>query len=249
MRLAEAVRWGLDAAAFASEALGFESDPWQSRVLRSTARRQLLCCSRQSGKSTTAAALALHQAVSFPGSLVLLLSPSLRQSSELFRKVGAFHRGLKDGPEVLEDNKLSLELANRSRIVSLPGSEETVRGFSAVSLAVVDEAARVPDELYRSIRPMLAVSNGRLIGMSSPFGRRGWFWEAWNGPEDWERVRVPASECPRISADFLEQERRGLGEWWFQQEYCCEFLDATNQLFSYGDVMGAVTPTVRPLAL
>src|SRR5581483_11009078 len=66
---------------------GIEPDAWQRRLLLSPARQILLNCSRQSGKSTTVAALALHTALFRPGSLTLMLSPSLRQSTELFRKM------------------------------------------------------------------------------------------------------------------------------------------------------------------
>ena len=84
---------------------------------------------------------------------------------------------------------MSLAFPNGSRIVGLPGNEATVRGFSAVALMLVDEASRVSDDLYRAIRPMLAVSDGTLWLMSTPFGKRGFFYEAWaNGGDTWERV-------------------------------------------------------------
>jgi hypothetical protein len=71
---------------------------------------------------------------------------------------------------------------------------------------------------------MLAVSQGRIICLSTPYGRRGFFHDAWaKGGEDWHRIEVPATQIPRIRPDFLEQERRGLGESWFRQEYCCSF--------------------------
>src|SRR5262249_60678864 len=74
---------------------GFTPDPWQRRTLRSSSTRMLLNCSRQAGKSLTAAGLALRQALLAPGSLVLLLSPTLRQSGELFRdKVKRLYTGL-----------------------------------------------------------------------------------------------------------------------------------------------------------
>jgi hypothetical protein len=125
-----------------------------------------------------------------------------------------------------------LELGNGSRILSLPGKEGTIRGYSGVSLLVVDEAARVPDTLYFSVRPMLAVGNGRLIALSTPFGTRGWWYEAWRSNEAWERYTITAKQCPRITSEFLEEERRTLGEWWFRQEYFCEFLDSETQAFS-----------------
>jgi hypothetical protein len=103
-------------------------------------------------------------------------APALRQSSELLRKVVGFYRALKDeAVPVKNESALRLELRNGSRIVSLPGDETTIRGYSGVRLLVVDEAVRVPDDLYFSIRPMLAVSGGRLVCLSTPFGKRGFF--------------------------------------------------------------------------
>ncbi len=152
----------LDPAAVMTHA-GMPPDAWQERLMRSQSDRMLLLCSRQSGKSTVTAAIALHEILHRPGSLVLLMSPTLRQSQELFRKVSDFRNALGLPIAVAEESALRLELANGSRIVALPGNEETIRGFSGVRLLVVDEAARVPDALYFSVRPMLAVSGGRLI--------------------------------------------------------------------------------------
>jgi hypothetical protein len=208
------------------KSLGMTPDGWQMDLLRSQARRLLLCCSRQSGKSTTTAILSLHHALYPPAgkpTLTLLLSPSQRQSSELFRKVLTYYRQLSRPEPSIEENKLSLELSNGSRIISLPSSEETIRGYSGVTLLVVDEAARVPDELYRSVRPMLATSAGRLVCLSTPFGKRGFFHEEWMSERVWERIRIPAEMCPRIPADFLAEERLSLGEMYFRQEYGCEF--------------------------
>jgi hypothetical protein len=90
-----------------------------------------------------------------------------------------------------------------------------------VRLIIVDEAARVDDPLYYSIRPMLAVSGGRMVCLTTPFGKRGFFYEEWTGDGPWDRIKITARECPRISAKFLDEERASLGEWWYQQEYEC----------------------------
>src|SRR5262249_46209279 len=116
-----------------------------------------------------------------PGALVLLCSPSLRQSGELFRKVLHLFEALQRPVAVRTTSALQLELVNGSRILSLPAQEETIRGYSGVNLLLIDEAARVPDALYRSVRPMLAVSQGRLVALSTPYGKRGWFYEEWRG--------------------------------------------------------------------
>src|SRR5215217_6552633 len=203
LTLRDDLRLALDRIAFAGK-LGIVPDGWQEDFLRSSADRVLLNCSRQSGKSTMSAVIALHRALYHPGSLVLCLAPALRQSQELFGKIAGFYRDLGRPVAPQGERKLSLELENGSRIVTLPGSEKTIRGFSGANLLLVDEASRVDDELYFAIRPMLAVSGGSLIMLSSPYGKRGVFYEEWSGGVGWERYEVPASECPRIPPEFLE---------------------------------------------
>ncbi len=236
----------LDAAAFA-RSLGITPDPWQERLLRSATDRALLNCCRQSGKSTVAALLVLHRALYSPGSLVLVLAPTLRQSQELFAKIGAFYGLSKSTAPPRAERRLSLELENGSRIVALPGTEKTIRGFSVASLLVVDEAARVDDALYYAVRPMLAVSGGSLMMLSTPFGRRGAFFEEWANGAGWERYEVPATGCPRIPSAFLEEERSNLPAQWFRQEYLCEFVETSGQVFAQEDVAAALDDGVRPL--
>src|SRR5262249_37295005 len=199
-------------------------DPWQAQLMRSRSGRMALLCTRQAGKSTLAAALALKAAFLEAPALVLLLSPTLRQSGELLRdKVVRLYSALGRPVPTTQETALTMALANGSRIISLPGDEGTVRGYSGVALLVIDEAALVPDSLYYVVRPMLAVSGGRLVALSTPWGRRGWFYEEWHSSRSWERVKITADRCPRISAEFLEEERQALGERWWRQEYFCSF--------------------------
>ena len=72
-----------------------------------------------------------------------------------------------------EDNKSCCALVNGARVVSLPGDPDTLRGYSAPKLIIKDEAAFVSDAMQAALDPMLAVSKGRLIEMSSPNGKRG----------------------------------------------------------------------------
>jgi hypothetical protein len=197
-----------------------------------------------------AAAKAVHQAWHQEGSLTIVVSPTLRQSGEFVRKASDFLRQLHIKPRGDGDNEISLQFPNGSRIIGLPGTEATVRGFSAVSLLLVDEASRVNDEMYKAVRPMLAVSDGGLWLMSTPFGKRGFFWETWqHGGPEWERVRATAAECPRIGREFLQEERRTLGDRWFRQEYCCEFNDATGAVFDSDLVEAAVSDEFGELEL
>ena len=203
--------------------LRLEPDPWQMAVLETDCRQLLLNCCRQAGKSTVVALLGLVEALWVPDTEVILISRSLRQSTELFRIVVDFY--LRLGTPLRERrNAHELVLANLSRVLCLPCREDTIRGYSSVGLLIIDEAARVPDDVYRTVRPMLAVSGGRLICLSTPYGKRGFFHDSWaHGGDDWTRIEVPVSRIPRIPASFLEQERRALGEACFRQEYCCSF--------------------------
>jgi len=196
-----------------------------------------------------AAILALHRALSRPTSLILILAPAERQAKELFSKVAESYRSLGHPIPAESYRKLGVELVNRSRIEALPGTEKTVRGFSGADLLVVDEAARVDDGLYYAVRPMLAVSGGRLMMLSTPFGKRGVFYEEWTSEAGagWERYEVPASQCPRIPASFLAEERLALGPWWYAQEYECRFMDVNDQIFPTEAVDRAMSVDVKPL--
>lgn len=240
------LRMGLDRVTFA-RAAGLDPDPWQEDVLRSESKRMLLNCSRQSGKTTIVATLALHKALYKPRSFCLIFSPSLDQSLEFFRRVADLTGALgmeNVDPEALR--KTGMDLKNGSRIEARPGSERTARGRTA-DLLVIDEAARIEDALYHSLRPMIAVTGGSLVLLSTPWGKRGAFYEAWTNGVGWERYRVTAEECPRISREFLEEERMSLPRRIFEQEYLCEFVETVDQIFSFDEVESAMSDEVTPL--
>jgi hypothetical protein len=222
MKAGQALSLALDPGLILA-AQGLSPDPWQREFLLCSDRQVLLNCCRQSGKSTTTAALAVHTALFRAPALVLVLSPGLRQSGELFRKIKDAYNAIGRPAGLIVENQTTLELACGSRIVCLPGKEGTVRSYSRVKLLIIDEASRVPDDLYRAVRPMLAVSNGRLIALSTPFGRRGWFYREWQHGQAFRKVRISWQQCPRISEAFIERERESLGDAWVGQEYECQF--------------------------
>jgi hypothetical protein len=233
---------------FARVRLGFEADEMQQRILRSTARRGIVNCTRQWGKSTVTAAKAVHRAFIVPKATIVVASPGERQSGEWLRKAEEMVERL--GIRARGDgyNRLSILLPNGSRIVGLPASEPKVRGFSALAMLVIDEAARVDDEMYRALRPMLAVGGGDLWLLSTPFGKRGFFYETWEhaGPE-WLRVQVTAAECPRISKEFLEEQRSVMGLEAFRQEHMCEFVGGGLGAFDRDLVEAALDDSVEAL--
>lgn len=228
--------------------IGMTPDDWQAEVLRTAAPKVLLLCARQTGKSSTTACLALHEALFHPQSLTLCLSPTQRQAGELLRKVREAH-ALCPLVSAVGDSAMSLELANGSRVVALPGRDDaTIRGYSAPRLVIVDEGARVIDPLVQAAMPMLSVSRGRLIALSTPFGKRGWFYSEWEyGGEDWLRIKRTAYDCPRIDPQWLAAERRRLPDFIFRQEYLVEWVDITDQYFATEHVMGALDPNLAPL--
>jgi len=220
--------------------IGLEADPWQARVLREPHQRELLVVHRQGGKSATAAVAAVHAAL-YERALVLVVSPSQRQSQELFRTILQLYRSLGRPVPSESENALSVTLENGSRVVALPADAITIRGYSAAKLLIVDEAAFVGDETMTAVRPMLAVSNGRMLAMSTPWGRRGWFYEASRSSE-WRVTTVVAEDCPRITKEFLAHERADMGEWRYRQEYLCEFVDVAGLMFRSDDIEAIFAP-------
>ena len=237
-----------DAVRFARERLQFPVDDVQAQVLDLTQSRGLLNCSRQWGKSTLMAIKATHRAVMFGGQEILVLAPTERQSGELVLKAANFLRRLGIKTRGDKVNSVSLVLPNGSRIAALPNVEKNVRGYTA-SLLLVDEAAMVPDELYDAVRPMLSVSNGDLWLMSTPRGKRGFFYDEWtNGTEPWLRVTAKATDCPRYRPEFLTAERRR-GEAKFRREYLCEFLQEDGAMFDEAQVRQCLSDDARPFRL
>ena len=241
----------LDPPRWCREALGYHPDEWAQKVMMSPARYVIENISRQAGKSTCSAAIAVHRAIFFPGSLILVVSPTLRQSGELQRKCMKFYNIVdpKHGG-LAEDTKLSVLLTNGSRIVALPGQEDNLRGYSAPDLIIEDESSRVKDDLYTAVRPMLATNQGRLILLSTPNGKTGHFHKIWTegGPE-WLKILVTADDIPRISSEFLENERLNMTESEFLQEYFCEFQDAEGAFFSSDLFRSLANPDISALKI
>jgi len=212
--------------------LGFRPDPWQETLLRSDASRILLLASRQLGKSTATACVALVEAYLHADSLILLSSKTERQSGELFVKLARFHRKL-NLVDTVRDMALTLELANGSRIIALCGEGDNFRGFSDPRLCIIDEASIVSDSVMTSLLPMLLVSGGRMIALSTPKGKRGWFYDKWISEDtDWLRLNARAIDSPRIDKSRLAGQKRDLGERLYSQEFENEFIEAEGQLFS-----------------
>jgi cytochrome c-type biogenesis protein CcmE len=219
--------------------LGIEPDEWQVEVLASDHPRKILCCGRQTGKSTVAAILAIHKALTLPGSTVLVVAPGERQAKLLFSKALSLYRQAGYPLPAHSERRTGLELSNGSVIEALPAVERTTRGYS-VDLLVVDEAAAVPDMDYHGILPALIATQGEQVLLSTPRGKRGFFHEIWHGAEDWQRMMVRSDEVGRIRSADLEVFRATMPEQFWLQEFFCEWLDTEGSLFSYDDIEAAL---------
>jgi Terminase large subunit, T4likevirus-type, N-terminal len=206
------VRWVLDVT-------GMTPAPWQETFLRSPRGASLLALTaRQVGKTTTAAWAISHSMAFTAGSLSVIACPAQRQSAEAVRRVR--ETLVKTGAEFKSDNVYALELKNGSRVLALPGSDDSIRGLTVDSWIVADEAARLPADLIAALRPMRARRpQARFAMLSTAWSRTDPFWTAWADDDPtWIRLRATADTTP-FDAAFLEQERRALGEQSFQREY------------------------------
>jgi len=228
--------------ALLAERAGYVLDDWQKEVLYAKPRRLLLNTGRQVGKTLCVALLATHQMVYEPGSLTVVGAVAQRQAAELVRTCRAIYGALGRPVPAESENKLSLELENGSRVLSIPATEATVRGLSGVRLLVLDEASRIPDAFFGAVLPFLATSGGSLALLSTPLGRRGFFWDAYRHRErdGWFYREVPSERCARIPPAFLSEMRRTTSEAFFAQEFECAFNDATSGSFRSADIEAAV---------
>jgi hypothetical protein len=224
---------------------GISPDPWQRDFLFANDRHILLNCTRGAGKSRATSARALHFALFRRRALILLISRAQRQAGELFRYVRQGYSALGRPVAAVKETETQIEFANGSRIISLPGKEATIRGFQGVDLLILDEAARIPDDLYASVSPMIGVKQGTTIALSTPFGQRGFFWREWRderGP--WRRFKVTYRDCPRLAGAFIDEERRKFGASWIKQEYECCFEAMEGLVYPGFDE--CLTSTVLP---
>jgi hypothetical protein len=189
----------------------------------------------------------VHEALYRPGALVLMVAPAERQSRELLLRARELAAALPPTMQPAQISRTALIFANGSRILAVPGSAPTIRGFTP-DLILIDEAAHMDGgELLVALAPMLAVSGGRLVALSTPHGRRGWFFQAWQSAEPWQRIRIAASDCPRISEAFLAEQRRQMTRAAFASGYLNEFVDSVDSVYAEADIAAAFEPTLAPM--
>lgn len=237
LRLIERVPHPLE---FGEAMLGAELDPWQRQYMnlsRSASRIAIAAC-RQSGKSTVTGLFVAWCLVFLPGFQCLVASRSLRQASHYLNHVRQAVLSVIPREAMVSLNRLSMELPNGSQIISIPCAQpDAGRGFSP-HLVILDEAAFAPEALFRAITPSLAATEGALHMLSSPNGRQGYFFEAFEGQAEdvFTAFRIPYTQCPRISEETVELERIALGDLYFRQEYGAEFISPMGAFFGFSAI-------------
>lgn len=233
------IAYQIDPVRWVEDEFKFYPDEWQKRLLRSTSRNCCVSSGRQCGKTTIAQFVAAHQVLFNPGTLTVVISPSQRQSSEMGKRIFETLKQVDIRGKLPTDNKSSIELPSKARVVALPASPSNVRGLSA-DLLLIDESAYVDDDVFVAVGPMLAaIENSRQIWISTPNGRIGRHADVALGDQpEWERYFIKASECPRISPEFLEQQRGIMTRQAFATEYEISFEESGARAFDFDDIRG-----------
>lgn len=236
MNLADDFRTALDPVVTFRQAFRLDALPWQCGYLRED-RPTVVLKGRQTGASTGAAGLAIHATVYASDVNAVIVSPSLKQSTEITTRARIGLRNL--GVRLTQDSTSMLRLANGSRILSLPGTARSVRGWTA-ALLILDEAAFIEPETFTAARALVA-TGGRLVVQSTPAAEWGDFHELVMGDDPgWARFTVRSDEVPTISASFLEAERRAMSPDAYSTEYECAFGKGGASLFSLGQISSLV---------
>jgi len=244
-----------DIADFTEYLFGWKPFEYQKKPLRDTSKRILLNFGRQSGKSDICSCKGLYKAMTEPNTTVLIVSPTQRQSSLLFRKIKyKLNIMAQKHPEYCRKNfygKMQLEFINRetqtviefengSEIHSLPAGDEgdNLRGFTA-HMIIIDEAAMIKNEVYVALQPMFATTFevGQLILISTPKGIQNYFYDAYSKKELGFKVfEAKSRESPLISKEFLNMQREQMTRNEYMQEYECKFLDETDTFFPLQEI-------------
>jgi hypothetical protein len=235
-----------DILAWAKQELDFDPDPFQVEMMTAPETRLLVLAPRQVGKTAAAAVRAAYEAINHENSLILLASASGRQSGQILAKTRAILREL--GEELLPPPPQStgFTLSNGTSVLAVPDSPETIRGYSAPRLIIVDEAAFATKELFTALDPMMTVSGGTIMLLSTPNGQTGYFYDQWHDKQGpWRRIQTTLEQCPRINKEAIEQIKKTMSKEEFQAEFECRFVPNGAGYISREVYRACLDPTVE----
>jgi hypothetical protein len=209
----------VDPALWVDRELGIKPSDWQKQLLRAPRGAQVVVLTaRQVGKTTAASWAMAHTMITQPGSLSVIACPAQRQSAEAVRRIKDYL--VKVGRKLSVENVYGLELDNGSRVLALPGSDDSIRGLTVNGWIVADEAARLKDDMIAALRPMRARTNARFVMLSTAWSRTDPFWTVWSNEDpSWLRLKATADVGGLYTQAYLDRERQALGETDFNREY------------------------------
>lgn len=230
---------------FVEEFIGVEPFDYQKEFLDSDSNRKLFVAGRRVGKSRSAAWKALWYAITHSDAEVLLTAKTQRQSMELFRQIKSEIRSSKaeeDEWGIQRETRTEVNFSNNSRIVCLPLGRDgsNIRGYGA-DLLIVDEAAYVPEDIFQEVlMPFLAVGENQFVMISTPRGKRGFFWkrydEAQRGENRYFVQQVPTWENPRVPEQWVENQKKNLTPMQFKREIRGQFDENADAYFTEEEV-------------
>src|SRR3990167_3687192 len=207
---------------------------WQKEIL-DIEGNICLRSGRQVGKSTIIAMKAGQFAVKNPNKKILIIASVERQARLLFEKTlgylsDNYRSVIKTGKD--RPTQHIINLKNGSRIYSLPTglSGYGIRGYT-VDLLIADEANFIFEAVWSAVTPMLAATKGKIILLSTPFGKMGYFSSCFKDP-NFKSFHISSEDCPHIDKEFLEREKARMTKAQYAQEYLGEFVDELVQWFS-----------------
>ena len=209
-------------------------DKWQKAVLE-TEGNICLRSGRQVGKSTVIGIKAAKYALEKENRLIMIISKTERQAGLLFTKIlYNIHlhsrREIKKGKD--RPTKHLINLKNGSRIYSLPAGDTGygIMGFT-IDLLIADEAAFIPEEVWNSIIPALAITRGEIWLLSTPFVKEGYYFNCFSDPS-FTAFHTSSEDCPRKDQPFLDRQKEILTKAQYAQMYLGQFVDELRQFFS-----------------
>jgi hypothetical protein len=222
---------------------GKPADDWQREALLSTASTIALRVCRQAGKSCFLATRAVIE-MRKPSTTTLVLCPAERQAKEIARKVREYL--LKTDLRVERSTLTEIELSNGSRLVCVPATGATIRGYT-VTLLLVDEAAFIradgedgDSDAITAVLPMLT-DDGVAIFASTPAGRTGYFAELFSNKQPGiHRIVVKGTDIPRLAARCARL-KAVLSPTKYRQEVLVEMLGAGTSYFDLSMIEKAIS--------
>lgn len=223
----ESLERHLDPARRLAHWIGHEPDEWQVTAFTTRATEVAMRVGRQSGKTSVLAARAIEE-LHVSDSLTICVAPSERQAKIIAREIG---QQLRRTDLVTSRSTLTeLEMSNGARVIALPSTSETIRGYPSVSLLIIDECAFLSGEgggedLISGVLPMLT-KDGQVYFSSTPAGKNNYFARLFLDAKPGDgihRIVVKGTDIPRLS-EKIERMRRTLSATKFRQEIEVEML-------------------------